>query len=288
MSTRIAAVGILVAVLGLSGCAGDTGPEMPDGVELGAVSIEEYADVTAVLDQDSGTVKLPLDKYEVPLPQRLATIENALNTRASSCLVAAGFAPLKFTPVANSAPEEVRLYGRWSVPLAQKYGTAPEPGGKTAMVDTSAQGKDYSDKYGECHDAAKEPLGDDLGALTDPGIIYKVDYNAYYAVLKDSEGNAAIEKSLACMEDKGISVQREDGAAGPSEDYQSQPKEEQVRVATEAARCQVDTGATQILYDLTARYQSAYIAQYEAQLKAQSDSVNSHIAALEKIVSEGH
>lgn len=279
--------GIALAILPVTGCSGDAAPDVPEGMDLGTVSISEYADVTATLDFDTGTVQLPLDRYRLSEPQNDAVIDNALDTLASECLVKAGFTPLSFTPVVARQQNEDRLFGRWSVSLAEKYGTGLDPSEKSSLIDTSAQGDDYTAKYGECYDAAKDTVADHIEALTDPGMGYKISANAHAQVLKDDEGIAAIEKSLKCMEDRGISVQRDDGA-GPSGDYRNQPREEQVRVATQAARCRVDTGAIQTLYDLDARYQSAYIAQYEAQLKAQSDSVSDLIAALEKIVSGKH
>lgn len=284
---KVAAIGVALVVLPLAGCSGATKSETPEGMDLGAVSIAEYDSVTAVLDPTAGTVQLPLDRYQLSESANSALMNDALNVLASDCLVEAGYAPLNAPRTQPGGPVEDRLFGRWSVSLAEKYGTDPDPRERSSLIDTSAQGAEYTEKYQHCYDAAKEKIGDHLDALTAPGIAYKISYNAYEAVLKDSAGKAAVEKSLGCMEDKGITVQRENGA-GPSDDYRTQPSEEQLRVATLAARCRMDTGAIQTLYDLDARYQSAYIAQYEAQLTSQSDSMSAHVDALEKIVAGTH
>jgi hypothetical protein len=95
-------------------------------------------------------------------------------------------------------------------------------------------------------------------------------YAAYAATLVSADGKAALAKAQECMRDQGLSRDPESGFPGPVTSSENDD-EANIRIAVIAATCNVETGAVQTQYDLTAQYQTALIDQNEAAAVALAD-----------------
>lgn len=273
-----------LAAVALSACASE--PAQPDE-EWGPVSVADYADVSAVLDYETGTVVMPLDAVRAVTPEVADKTRRALWAVADSCMVENGFArisPDVSWPEVSS--DEDRLFGRWSTLLASRYGAVPSPETLEGFrIDTVSRGVAYNEQLADCWDGMQEVLADELGFVeSSTNVDFQVYRQAAQATLSSPEGEAALQRRTACIEGEGVVVDPETSL--PSSDYGTGERadETMVRVAVVAARCSESTGAVQELYDLTARYQAAYIDQREAQFVALDERAAQIEARLDEVL----
>jgi len=272
------------AVVALSGCA----PSTPQANEdWDTVSIAAYSHLTARLNYETGAVDLPLDDVRAVSPEVASKSRRAIWAVADSCMADHGFprvsADASWPAV---APDEDRLYGRWSTLLASQFGAVPSPTTLEGFrIDTVSRGVAYNTQLTDCWSGMQEVLGDELSFIeSTSNIDYQVYRQAARATLDSAEGKAALAKRTACMEAMGIVVDTE--TSMPSSEYGAGERadETMLRVAIGAAQCGQDTGAMQELYDITARYQAAYIDQREAQFVALQERAAAVEARLDDVL----
>lgn len=286
MTSRSASV-ILLAIVGmaaLSGCS-PTSPQTED--DWGEVSIADYSHVTARLNYETGTVEMPLDAVRAVTPEVANKSRRAIWAVTDACMAEHGHprvsADVSWPAI---APDEDRLYGRWSTALASRFGAVPSPDTLEGFrIDTVARGVAYNSQLTPCWDGMQEVLAPELTFIeSSTNVDYQVYRQAARATLDSPEGKAALQKRTTCMENEGVVVDPE--TSMPSSDYGTGERadETMVRVAVVAAQCSEQTGAIQQLYDLTARYQAAYIDQREAQFVALEEHATAVEARLDEVL----
>ncbi len=178
------------------------------------------------------------------------------------------------------------LLRRWSTALASRFGAVPSPDTLEGFrIDTVARGVAYNSQLTPCWDGMQEVLAPELTFIeSSTNVDYQVYRQAARATLDSPEGKAALQKRTTCMENEGVVVDPE--TSMPSSDYGTGERadETMVRVAVVAAQCSEQTGAIQELYDLTARYQAAYIDQREAQFVALEEHATAVEARLDEVL----
>lgn len=255
---RAALAVILVAsAIALSSCSSGSEPapeatEDPVALDTTGLDLSAYADVTAKLDFKNGTVVLPVDSISKTSNEIDNLRGEARIALANECLRESGLPGLEWTP---QKPAEDRLYGLWSVDLASRYGLELE---STADQAPNSRTADQL----RCLQSAQDQMEDLLRAIDELSLDFQVVSTAYYSVLASNEGKAAIAQAQSCMKDKGLTIDPESGF--PVADSSEGNSETNVRIAIIAASCNVDTGAIQVLYDLTAKFQAALIDRNEA------------------------
>jgi hypothetical protein len=110
-------------------------------------------------------------------------------------------------------------------------------------------------------------------------------YTAYAAPLVSADGKAALAKAQECMRDEGLSLDPEFGFPGPVTSSENDD-EANIHIVVVAATCNVETGAVQTLYDLTARYQTALIDRNEAAAVALAEEKAELVHYFTRIVDE--
>lgn len=262
-----AVAGGAIVVGGVTGCSAPLA-NGEDAADLGTVSIEAYGDLTAVLDFEAGTARLPLDEVAIDSPVVYARDFQALWVMIDHCMVERGFSPVSETVdwVAEAGRED-RTFGLWSVARASEYGPDLPPGGKSTLVDTLSFGGEYNAELPACIDSAKQEKAEQLSTVLpvdSPGAIGRQIWSAaYQATLSSDGGKKAVARRVACLEDQGIVVNPDSG--GPSSEYFVDQRTA-ITTAVAEAECNVETGAVQELYNVMARYQQAYMDQREAQI----------------------
>ncbi len=285
---RGALVSVAVGALVVGSCVSCSTPSTSSGdVALGEVSIDAYGDVTAVLDFEAGTARLPLDAVALESPEVYARDFHALWVLIDECMVTNGFPAVSSTVdwSADTGGED-RRFGQWSVSLASTYGPDLPPGGKSPLVDTLELGSDYNAELPSCMDAAKQERaqrtsGEQVPMDRPPGIDRQIISASYEAALSSEAGKNAVARRVECLETQGIVVNPDSGA--PSSDYYSDDRTA-ITTAVAEAECNVETGAVQELFDLMARYQAAYMDQHEALIVELAAQRKELISQLDEII----
>lgn len=287
ITKRIAAVaGSCALLVGLTACT----PETPDAAAfetLPAVSIDEYQEVTATLDYESGTARLPLDDLSLQEPAAQAKMLQAIAARTDRCLEERGFQTLSeqidWTPFAKS---ENRRYGSWSVELAGQYGydSPPDRGIQTLTVSTVGLGVEFNDAFTRCNESARQELQSQIEFFQAPNIDYRIRSQAEQLATSHPDGAGALDAWQACMEEQGIVLDAETGL--PSQQYTQQGKESEIRAALAQSGCAVSTGAIQTLFDLQARYEQAFLDDQAAQVREFESARNAVIAELDDAIGD--
>lgn len=287
------AVAIMVSVTGLAtGCVGQqSGDE--SGADLGIVSIEGYEGVTAVLDFEAGTAQLPLDAVELRSPHAQALEAQALWTLVDECMVPKGFPAVadSYGGESDAAAEAVG-FGLFSISLASEQGYGARevrkdsPGGGTPAKLDPVPG--YADALPPCWDTARTEMAERTSRPDDAdelfGIDVRIEQAAYDAVRASAAGKDAVARRVECLEQRGIVVDPDSGAS--SRVHYTDPVAE-ITAAVADATCNVETGAAQELFDLFARYQAAYMDEYEAQVAELATQRATLVSQLQGIVSGG-
>jgi hypothetical protein len=262
--TRGASLALIAGLtLALASCVPEPTADADD--QLGSVSIDGYADVSATLDYATGTVALPMDPYSLQTPDVTTRVVRAIAEARDECLVERGFsavaAEMDWTP---GPPMENRRYGVWSVENASRYGFDLPPEVEQAVwaPDTTSLGVEFNKVYGECDSATRESLAEGLAFLSEPNIDWRIRDEAALRTLEHPDGKAAMTAWRSCMEQQGV-VLDQDGSF-PSEQYSRQGKESEIRVAVIQAECGASTRAVQTLFDLQARFEAAYLDTHAA------------------------
>ncbi|CAO1653832.1 hypothetical protein NYA9BBAC_02590 [Salinibacterium sp. NYA9b] len=265
-----AGVLLIAASFLLSSCSTGT-----VGLESSGVDIEPYAHVTATLDFEAGTVVLPVDAINRNAPQVDELRREAWQVLTDACLAESGLPGYSRSETVSS--EEDRLFGLWSVPLAQKYGFEI-----AALIDQVPPTP--SDEELRCLDESKEEMRTRFNLDDGYSFDAQVADAAYDAAFASEPGQAALAAAKECMVEQGLEFDAE--SPMPQFDYESDgDSAENRRIAVIEATCNVETGAIQTLYDLTARYQSALMDANEAEAQEAAEVVATRIAGFEGVIS---
>lgn len=283
---RLNTTSALLLLVLLTGCSNQSEDRDPTPESLEDVSIEKYSEVTAVLDFGNGQARLPLDRFSVNSPEVVTRALHAIAVRTDRCMTKRGF-----PEVASSVdwsefrPIEDRRYGVWSSALAEKFGFDVDPDAGPRTVDMVRFGVDYNKALPSCTDEAKSSLKPQFDFLESPNIGFQTRSRSQDLVLASREGKAALADWRACMESQGIVLDPDDGR--PSPNYKEQGKAAEVKAAVTEAGCADSSNAIQRLYDLQARYESAYLDAYGAQFASLDDKRSEMLTALDRVISGG-
>jgi len=264
---------ILAVALVLSGCAAQAPPQTPASPEMAdklhplpAVSIDGYADVTATLDYTHAGVSLPMDEYSADSASYVSTVLQAINALTDRCMTAKGH-PANSDDLNRPYVQEDRLFGLWSTEFAAKYGTDPAPEGEAKEIDLTAYDSGYAIDYSACKDTARQSLSEPLAQLDVKALVgldVRIRNTATELVLTSNAGQTAKGDWETCMTTRGLVLEDRDGR--PAASYRDHGQSEVIRVTVIEAECARTTGAVQRLYDLQARYESAFIDAEQSEL----------------------
>ena len=271
-SRTVACLVSIGAVIGLTACSADAVTDGPPATsdDLPAVDIAAFDDTSARLDFDHAIPTLPLDDLSLSSPIFVSKVLHALAVAADSCMTDQGYEAvadrIDWSPYLL---EEDRTYGLWSIPYASRSGfdLAADTGPRT--FDTLPLGIEFNKAYPVCMEEAKSSMTDELTFAQGPDIDWRIRTEAQSRASASDAGEAAQADWQTCMEDAGLVLDPDDGR--PSEQYSAQGKESEIGAAVTEARCAQTTGAVQVLYDLQAKYEAAYMDDQAAQIQAFSD-----------------
>lgn len=288
LSRSLAILLLSLSALALVGCDQVAPSEMSDEFALPDVSIAAFSDVTAELDFENGIAVTPMTPYMINQSFEYEVLfRKADATLISTCMAEQGleYAKLAETDWDNLVPMEDRMFGLWDVDDAAKFGGEGDRGRGIPKGSVEEKvDKHYEMTWQECaYNLAKHPMLGGNGGDEPPSTIADRIYgNAVRQANESAEAKAANKKFAECLADRDIATDPETGYI--SSDYFELGKEVRLAASLAEAECNVDTGRIQTMFDLVARYETAYMKDYEPQLAAVMESKNENFAALQAII----
>lgn len=287
---RALAVSCAALSLSLAGCATGGQVAEKDAYALPDVSIEEVKGVTAKLNFEDATVVTPIEPYLFSTRFDVEVAYNHANAvLLSQCMQKSGFeyAPLKTVDWENLVPFDDRLFGLWDLDSAQQFGSELDRSRGVPKETTVEMGQAYNDELATCATEvnSSEKFGTLLDRMKQTTIADRILGNSNRRAEESADGREASKKFAECLDKKGLVTDPDSGFV--SGDYSQISKEADIESSVGEAKCNIDTGRIQTLYNLAAQYQTAYMKDYEAQLEDVLAENTKVLDQLEAIIAGG-
>lgn len=243
---------------------------------------------------------MPLSEYDfVDSIAVVSLLNHARDISVGKCMETRGF-EYSASGVQNAPESNIgdRVYGIWNVEKAQLYGFGfAIPAKAQAMEsDFAAGGESWMTAYEACGkdiSADISPYLPDNEELTD-SLVPRLRTEAYNLASAEPSWQQAREDWWACLREEGLTPRTEASAwssqqanellGAPGGEGRSADKEEEIRIATIEATCNMQTRLAQRLGDLEAGYQEALIAQNQAALNELKTKNQERFVALQAYV----
>lgn len=259
----------VTAVLFLSGCTPD---------------LSEYSQVTAKLDRDSGAISYPLSNYALTGADA-TTVEHANALLIQDCMATSGLDFLRASQDwKDKADQSDRTFGLWSPTVAARDGyDIPSESAKRELEGWEAeQPESWWTEYWECLDTSKQLPSMSLlvGNPTQPSSVDR----GYTEALRSTQSSAIFKEArsdwIQCIANEGLTAQ--DGAVLVP--VLPDGAESRFDVALRDVKCKEDLGTMQLVADVMARYQAAYIDAHEGDLNTYREDAQGVLAEAREIV----
>jgi hypothetical protein len=254
-----------------AGCASQSGPPPAPDLDLGP-----YADVHAVLDPATESIRTPMDAYFLD-EKALNRIDQANNLLFGECLRASGrsFPPAEVDLTALP-PRPDTSFGIWSPERAARLGYGFDDSGDApleAANQASIARGDADPGWGAATDACDESVerlphlgrysGSDAARAV-AGPAYDVLHDAGMLSSADPRWEEARSEWIRCSEEHGLRFD-------PAEPHASGPEipddpEAAIRTAVVDVQCKVDTRLIEKLTSLRSQYEAALIDRHRTEL----------------------
>jgi len=232
----------------------------------------------ATVDETTGVIVLPLDRYSLTVKER-ATVEYGRLLLIRQCMRAKGLDYLVIDR-RGEKPQSSRRYGIWVMHEATRYGYVPPPASATEKKILG----DNRAKPPAWHDAAIA-CGQEIGnraALPDPMPGDVASFKGYPDFMASPEAQAVIEEWRACLREAGVTPPPPDEIYppdGPNNDLQTQ-----IKVAVVDVQCKQRTRLVHRLAALEADVQGRLISENEAKLNEQRSMLEHVIREAEEAI----
>jgi hypothetical protein len=241
------------------------------------------ADVRASLNEVTGEVMLPMDKYWYSDSENLL-VNNAVAFAYEDCVKAAGHTMRPWGGDAK-ALQDLR-FGQWSRPLAAKNGTAPEirtiPG-VHEMGDYTVSSTDEL-ALKKCTTSIGRAGFPELleGLAGDESIQIRIVQDAGALMERDPEYLAYRKAWEACLTEKGVKLSEEGSWALNT----AGSKEDEIRVALLDVECKESSGGARKPYDIFAQYQAVLMKEHQAALNTLAEQKAAAVEQARQVLRE--
>lgn len=264
-------VSMLAAVVAAAStaCSGPVAPPPKPSLSatpLPAVDRSIAADARASLNEATGEVVLPMDKYWYSDREKVF-VNNAVAFLIEDCVEAAGFTVVPWGGD-GKALEDGR-FGPWSRALAARNGAMPEtrriPGVLEEQAGPPVVSSEQQQAASKCSNSVGRAGFPELleGLAGDTSIQNRIGQIAAALTARDPEYLEYRKAWEACVEGKGLKLLEEEGTWTLKS---SGSKEDDIRVALLGIECKESSGGVRKPYDIVAQYQAAQMKGHQAEL----------------------
>lgn len=281
----VAVLVLSTSVLAFAGCAPSgeasetqNSSENAQDLTLPEVSIDGFGDVKAELDTVNGIATTPMTEFLPGIESNYGrTATHASEVLIARCLTGEGID----YPVAaqsdweNVIPSEDRMFGQWDVTDAEQFGVEMDPIRGIASVSFAGEpSQASSDGLKSCGEEVRLRPEFQLFDADESGqsIADRIAENSALKAEDSSAGQAATKKYVQCLTEHNVSLDEGTGELSGSDS------------PVKSARCNVDSGRIQTMYDVKARYESAYAKKYKKELADLKLRMEENTVALQAII----
>jgi hypothetical protein len=264
---------VLLVILLVAGCSAAAGSSTQ--------VVGERA--VAVIDEKSGTIELPLDKYGIT-PREHRTVDYALDLLWRDCMRAKGL-DFRVHDTRGIVEKPSRRYGIWRMDDAVRYGYQLPPDDPIVKQLQADNGLSFSPEYQsqlttcQLTPAAKALWPSENGAN---GQSAKQAFLSYGDVIDSEPGKKVVSDWQSCLRDQGL-AQPEDGK-WISDNWFTADLETQIRIASLDVGCKQRVRVMQRLGDLEASAQMAIVKAHEAELASVRSAFLKSVTAAEAVI----
>lgn len=268
----------------------------PEGADEGVSNLQPDASATALLDQDTGQIVLPLSEYDVADSSAdLDLLNKALYIHVGKCMIARGFG-FDAAQADTGQPSDDRNFGIWFEKGARiwGWGVPPDPVSRALDADAERGGEPWAEAFSECADEASSdpeaaafvPAPEDV---TD-GLAQRLATDAYRAASSDSAWGSVRGAWHKCLESAGLEplTGENDWTSKQSQNAleSGAPLEELIQLATTEAQCNNEVGLAQTAGDVVASYQAPLIEANQAALNESKNRKQALLSAARDYISQ--
>ncbi|OFI39420.1 hypothetical protein BIU82_13900 [Arthrobacter sp. SW1] len=239
-------------------------PEPEPSISLPAVDRKAFSSVRASLNEETGEVVLPMDKYWYSERENVI-VNNAVAFLLEDCVEAAGFTMMPWG--GDHEAKQDSSFGQWSRQLAARNGTRPHFRVVPGVHDKANVTVSEADKqaYKKCSSQVGRAGFPELlpGLAGDTSIQNKIMLVVLGLTERDAEFVQYRQSWEACIKANGLTLP-EDESWVPMTNGQ----EDDIRAALIVIDCKEKAGGVQKPYDILAQYQAAQIKNHQAELNA--------------------
>jgi hypothetical protein len=247
---RVVAVAMLFPLL--AGCA--------------SPSVDEFGEVHARLNFETGTIYYPLDSYALSSVEG-QEVAHANALLVSDCMASAGYDyPRINDNWEQKLPQLERRYGLWSPQIAVKFGYS-YPDDQTSLdIDREERTRPdaWWDQAFECLNSTTQfPPMTVNGDVSNPSPVDAGVLEAYRNMMSSAVYGEQRELWVECMGTRGILPDTSTNLLLPDLPVSDSG---QAEIAQADVACKEELGTIQIVADLESQYQAVYIEAHESEL----------------------
>ena len=254
-------------------------------------------DLRPQLDESTGAVILPLDRFE-PTDAEVDLLTSAASVAIALCARERGVAFVGVTPPSDPRPVSEQFYGPWTVAQAERFAFVPP------MSDADLAANGLVDGAADTADAGRAPHPNTLLTDEDWAVVEACDGSGvedefHEATRTTGPWSDGIEAAAAALmrQDETAALLDELGACFGSRGMQQDPDlpwavvgagrtidEQQVRLALGVVSCKEQVDFTPRMADLYARATLPVIAAYADELVERRRALDETLAAAQDLV----
>lgn len=273
----------LALLVSMAGCSATP----PLGGEL-----ERDPSAKAVLDYSTGRITTPVSAYAAPVRLEFK-VEKASELLLAPCLKEQGFTPTptKIPTDADYPARDIgRMWGPWSVKLAQRRGYELDDGESLKRSQQNFGIPGYDDAVFDCRDKHQKEFeqlteGD---VFSQESIDSSISVQARVATQNTDEYKSIHNEYDECIRSKGYVPLPNDewGIENPPSGPAGEKSPEKIKAAVDQAQCATDTQAVQRLADMTASFEAPLIDKHQAQLGERMKEIEAAEKRLDAYIKE--
>ncbi|GGJ27041.1 hypothetical protein [Paenarthrobacter histidinolovorans] len=259
---------VIIAVIAVACSGPKAAPPPPPTETLPVVDRSVAVGVKASLNETTGEVILPMDKYWYTDKENVL-VNSAVAYLIEDCVRASGHIMVGWGGDGRALQDF--SYGQWSRPLAARNGNVPETRVIQGIREKKVTEVSPADEqmYEKCSSSVGRAGFPELlaGLAGDAGLSNRMVQTAAALTERDPEYLGYREAWESCIATKGLKLAAENSWTVKTSDS----KEDEIRTVLLDLGCKDSSGGAQTPYDIFAQYEAAQMKDHQAELNEVAD-----------------
>lgn len=267
-------VGVVLVLVGLSGCAG--GSEKVGGEDEQALAPDRS--FKAEINYETGEIFLPSEKYKITWAE-YTIIDNASQHFLAECINENSDYDYPYLPTPSYQKSEDRRFGIWKIDNAQQVGyTLPRTEAEQERLDRAdAEEKELAELSETAREVLSKAESDCAESLSKQPISqnkvpkFPTLPSGYSQAYASEEGASIHAEWEACLNENGLEL---DPEVSPFaiKGITGEKNEQDIKIAVIDVQCKTEVDYIHRMANLVAAYEGPYVKKYESELQEYYDA----------------